>query len=414
MLPSFQFIFHSDNLDPILNSSKLDGAIVSATVTDVEGHVLFERLSGTHVVPASNQKLLSNAFALWEQGGTYRPKTQFWKEGKRLYIGSVGDPLMTYLQLKEASQKLTTNPFQEVLVHEAYAPNIPDSWEIDDLPNRYSAGVTAFSFDQNSFTAWAKGGQFKLIPEAFGVQIKVIPNPSKLRIAYDPLLRKMLVTGTIPKKDQLLDTLAIPFPDQAAASIFGRAFMAVSEVPSRTPDLTIEGSPVSEMIRRCLPPSDNNIAENLLLIGAMKEGPLGTDVYSTARIRLERFMNRVVGTAPDDIHVFDGSGMSRHNYVTTRAIAKLLAWCDAQPTSSFWHGALAHSGTGTLSHRLKGINFEGKTGSLDMVSSLSGYVTTKSGKRLVVSLIMNQYSCSGSDVHAIQDQFIQALSEDKL
>ena len=411
----FAFLVHRapSDLDRILANPKLDGALASATVTDLDGHVLYEHLSATHVVPASNQKLLSNAFALWEQGPSYRPLTSIWNEVDHIVIDAPGDPLMTYQQLKDAAQKLGNHAKRPVWVHEAYAPNIPDSWEIDDLPNRYAAGVTSLTFDQSSFTAWAKGGRFVLIPEAFDVRIRQVPGKGKPHLTYDPLTRKMIVIGAIPHKDQLLDTLALPYPDHAAASLFGSGFKETDEVPTRPADVTIQGGSIQEMIGRCLPPSDNNIAENLLLIGALKEGPLGSDPYATARPRLEKFLTRVTGVALADVHVFDGSGMSRHNYVTTRAIAKLLSWCHAQPTSQFWHGALAHPGSGTLTNRLKGIDFQGKTGSLDMVSSLSGYLTTQSGMHLIVSLIMNEYSCSGSDVHAIQDDFVKALASDR-
>jgi D-alanyl-D-alanine carboxypeptidase/D-alanyl-D-alanine-endopeptidase (penicillin-binding protein 4) len=59
-----------------------------------------------------------------------------------------------------------------------------------------------------------------------------------------------------------------------------------------------------------------------------------------------------------------------------------------------WRNALAVGGVdGTLRNRFKGTrvenNFHGKTGTLDQVSALSGYVTTASGEQLVVSILVN-------------------------
>lgn len=398
------------DLDQILSNPKLDGAIVSATVTDLDGKVIYEHNSSLHVVPASNQKLLSNSFALWELGPDYRPKTSFWKFPSRIVIDSPGDPLMTYEQLKKARKDLGLSRDLPVFVHEEYAPQIPDGWDHDDLPNKYAAPVCAFTFDRGSFTAWCRKGKAILLPEPFGVKTTYTRASGKPEVHYDPFARKVTVTGTLPASDKELDTLALPRPDEAAASLIGCGFTSTTDVPQASPDLVVIGGSTIEIVRACLPPSDNNLAENLLLMGARKEGELGASPYPLACRRMKSFLSNVVGINPADVHAFDGSGLSRHDYVTTRAIAKLMSWALNQPTGPAWRAALAHSGSGTLASRLKGITFDGKTGSLDMVSSLSGYLTTKSGKQLVVSIILNEYSCSAADAHNVQDQFLSTLA----
>lgn len=396
--------------DRILASPKLDGAIVSAIVTDLDGKPIYEHNSGVHVMPASNQKLLSNSFALWELGADYRPKTQFWKFPSRILVETSGDPLMTYDMLKSAGTQLGTNSRLPVYVHEEYAPEIPSSWEFDDLPNRFSAPVCAFTFDQGAFSVWSKNGKPVLAPEPFGVKIEYTPSSGNPSIEYDPFSRIVQISGALPKKDQELDTLALPRPDEAAASIFGSRFVPTTEIASGEPDLTITGSSTIEMVERCLPPSDNNIAENLLLMGARKEGPLGKNPYTAARSRLSNFLVRVVGIDRGDLHPYDGSGLSRHNYVTTRAIAKLLCWANSQPTGLAWRAAFAFPGKGTLTNRLKGLSFQAKTGSLDMVAALSGYLTLASGKTVVVSIILNQYGCSASEARGVADEFVKAVA----
>ena len=399
-------------LDRILSNPKFDGAVISATVLDADGKTLYDHNGSIHVVPASNQKLLSNAFALWSLGPDYRPKTNFWKLPNRIVIDSPGDPLMTYNRLIQARDALKLDRRLPVFVHQSYAPEIPDSWEIDDLPNRYSAAVTSLTFDQGAFTASIRQGRVCLLPEAFGVKIDRIASKGKVDLRYDLFARRITVSGELPAKDQMLDTLALPRPDEAAASLFGSSFHSISEVPNQAPDYVIEGGSTIEMVGRCLPPSDNNIAENLLLMGAQVQGPLGPRPYELARTRLESFLTRVVGIQPSDVHAYDGSGLSRHNYVTTRAIGKLLAWESSQPTGVAWRNAMAHPGIGTLSNRLKGLTFQAKTGSLDMVASISGYLTTKLGKNVIVSLIFNQFGCTASEARGIADQFITTLAND--
>jgi D-alanyl-D-alanine carboxypeptidase len=62
--------------------------------------------------------------------------------------------------------------------------------------------------------------------------------------------------------------------------------------------------------------------------------------------------------------------------------------------SQAWRDSLTVGGVdGTLGNRFKGTaaagNIRGKTGTLDQVSALSGYVTTAGGEQLVVSVLVN-------------------------
>jgi D-alanyl-D-alanine carboxypeptidase/D-alanyl-D-alanine-endopeptidase (penicillin-binding protein 4) len=131
-----------------------------------------------------------------------------------------------------------------------------------------------------------------------------------------------------------------------------------------------------------------------------------------AATALGRFLSTIVGAPEGDFHPQDGSGMSRHNLVTTRGIVKLLQWAMKQPTKDVWMDALAKPGTGTLNERLKGVPFIGKTGTLDMVVALSGYVQTKKDRTLTVSLILNHFTCSEREARTIADDFIKKLAED--
>jgi D-alanyl-D-alanine carboxypeptidase/D-alanyl-D-alanine-endopeptidase (penicillin-binding protein 4) len=160
------------------------------------------------------------------------------------------------------------------------------------------------------------------------------------------------------------------------------------------------------MVRACLAPSDNNVAEHLLLMAGSKPN----DDYPAARRALTEFLEGTVGTPPFDIIPYDGSGLSRHNLVTARALARLLAWCDAQPTSDLWRASLALPGQpGTLRNRLAGVNFAGKTGSLNHVSSLSGYV----GDRTVV-IMMNHFRGSAEAAREIQDAIVRRVASEAL
>jgi D-alanyl-D-alanine carboxypeptidase len=88
-------------------------------------------------------------------------------------------------------------------------------------------------------------------------------------------------------------------------------------------------------------------------------------------------------------------------------MAKLLRWSYDQPTRQIWLDSLARPGVGTLANRLKGTTFFGKTGTLDMVSSLSGYVQCKDGSLKIVSVIVNHYGCTTGEAQSCIDRFIE-------
>lgn len=400
------------SLDAPFAAPAFDGSLVALCVRDLDGKVLFERNSALRVMPASNQKLLTCAFALRSLGPDYRPKTNLWKTSTRTVVESEGDPLMTYARLKEAVTKLKLDHRLPVYVKQSYRPYWPDSWEVDDLGNKYAAPISAFTVDRGSFELWATNGRPRFEPEPFGTRLRYRPSAGPVAISYDPWKREVTLLGSLPKERKRLDTLSLPRPDEAAASVLGSFFVPTTTVPNSVPTAILEGNTIADTVAACLPPSDNNIAENLLLMSAQRFEPLGERPYEVARKQMKAFLTGNVGLPEGDINVFDGSGMSRHDLVTARSVSQLLVWANNQPTAAVWRNSLARSSAaGTLQERLKDVTFLGKTGSLDMVAALSGYVRTKSGGEVVVSVILNHYSGSAKDARNAADEFVRKVAE---
>lgn len=411
MIAPLVFALLSPQLDAILDVPDLKGANYGVIVTDLDGKVLYERNADLHVMPASNQKLISCAYALATLGPDYRAQTKIWKLRDRVVVESNGDPSLTYAQLAEARKTLRLNGRQPVYVKQAYRVGVPESWEVDDLPNRYAAKVSAFTFDQSAFEIWAKKGKPELRPSAFGVKLVHDATLGPGKTDYDPLKKIARYGDDLPQAETRLDTLALPEPDEAAASVLGKKFIPTDKAPDRAPDLVIEGKPLKEILKTCLVNSDNNMAENFMLMASAKLGDIHEDPYKFGRARVEKFLTQTVGIDPTEFHYFDGSGMSRHNFVTARTIAKLLAWANRQPTAPLWKSCLVSPMNGTLKRRLEGVDFHGKTGTLDMVVALSGYVRTKQGVDLISSVVLNQFNCSSAKARDIADNFTKSLYE---
>ena len=405
MLASLLIQLASQNLDKVWQDDKLKGAIVGACVVDQNGKELYAHNADLLMIPASNQKLITAAVALKNLGPDYRPVTNFWKMKDTIYIESTGDPTMSHDDLLKIRQQLKIGKSRNVLIHSAYGALLPPGWEWDDLPNKYAAPVSAFSVDRSSFELWTEGGKLFYLPEAYGATTSYHSGDGAPRVVFDPRTMVADVYGKLPAERTRLDTLAIGAPDVAAASILGRNPKKGSMMTKEPPTLAWQGKSLVEILKDELPSSDNNVSENLLLMSERVNGE--ADPYSVAQQRIALDLDDM-GIHPEEIKVSDGSGLSRHNVVTPRALAKLLAWADQQPTKSIWHDCLAKPGEeGTLRDRLQGIAFEGKTGTMDKVSALSGYLHLNNGKELIVVILVNDYLCSTAETRDLEDAFIK-------
>jgi hypothetical protein len=298
-----------------------------------------------------------------------------------------------------------------VYVRQGYRAGVPPTWENDDLPHRYAPRITAFTVDRASFSLVNDQGTPKLSPESYGVRIVHRPYGQQ-RNDFDPFGNLLVVYGELPKENKSIENFAIPEPDRAAASLLGGRLFEATDLPSRPPDVILEGDTLAKMSADCLKPSDNYLAECLMLLAAQKEGVLGANPYGIAPARMRSFLTKVVGLNDSEARPYDGSGMSRHNFVTPRGIVKVLNWAGKQSWAPLWKSSLAYPGQpGTLSGRLKDSSFIGKTGSLNSVSSLSGYVKAANGDSYSVSILMNHFIAPASEARTVQDAMIREIEK---
>jgi D-alanyl-D-alanine carboxypeptidase/D-alanyl-D-alanine-endopeptidase (penicillin-binding protein 4) len=171
--------------------------------------------------------------------------------------------------------------------------------------------------------------------------------------------------------------------------------------------------PLREVVALINKPSDNLITEiTLKTLGKEVRGE-GT---TAAGVQVLREFLQSAGLEMGAVHVVDGSGLSRINGVSPENFVRLLEYMHRSPHAEAFRDSLPVYGVdGTLRNRLRGTPVQGngyaKTGSLNRVSSVSGYLRTKNGRWLAFSIIMNAYNAAGSDARALQDRLVQILWE---
>jgi len=125
--------------------------------------------------------------------------------------------------------------------------------------------------------------------------------------------------------------------------------------------------------------------------------PFKLDKTTSADLGLAAVRNfeTSIGIPADGNIQVDGSGLSRHNLITTSALVALYTYMGKQSRySAIWRDSLPISGVdGTLRNRMKGTpaagNVRAKTGTIDQVSALTGYLTTAGGEPLIFSIVVN-------------------------
>ncbi len=119
--------------------------------------------------------------------------------------------------------------------------------------------------------------------------------------------------------------------------------------------------------------------------------------------------------APEDFYFYDGSGMSANDLIAPRAYTTLLVYAARQSVGEAWKSTFPDcGGDGSLGGRFKSTWLEGKlfakTGTLNEVNALSGYLTAASGKTLAFSILVNGHlPGSEAEIHAM-DRICEAIA----
>ena len=213
--------------------------------------------------------------------------------------------------------------------------------------------------------------------------------PSRLKILYTGLFPQDLVNLQAFLKKRGIRTTA-------------EKITAEDAVMQSADPLVLSVSPTLEtMIKWTLLWSDNVLAERLARLAAVTSGEQFNDkgIEVTFHTVLTNF-----GIDPDKIEVSDGSGLSKQNRVTAKAIADLLMKIRNDPKyASIYDGLPIGGVSGTLQNRFlttapQAVGLvHAKTGTLSGTVSLAGYVDSEDRQYIFVAIadkIPRRYSAS--------------------
>ncbi|KAF0981811.1 hypothetical protein FDP41_012468 [Naegleria fowleri] len=432
---------------------------------------LFDYNSDPFFQPASNNKLLTTIAALNQLGSKFRFQTTFYYDYKQksVVVRPMGDPTLTFeklkIEIKGVLQQLNTESVEQIIVDNSFFNpipftndgdfNFPSSWEWGNMQYTFSALPSSCSLEHNIFNFNVKAGTkvgdaliATIDDKTFEFAIPILQfdttftrtmncsggNNNKqqetVNAFYRPLDRKVIVRGQLCTSSISPQSLTILDPDE----FFVQAVKFISNKPVTLTYLsdeqranmfsfskdTIYSDNILRIMNTTLQESDNTYAELFLRqIGAFLKPSDSLTPFPSITQRGIQMVKNILTSAPYNLspNTFfqdDGSGLSRHNLVSARSLVDALVgvyYKGAGGVGGEVYKSLLPLGgvSGTLKNRFK--NFPGivsaKTGSLDGVSSLSGYIRNERFKDpIIFSIIVNQCPLSASQMHQIIDSIV--------
>jgi D-alanyl-D-alanine carboxypeptidase/D-alanyl-D-alanine-endopeptidase (penicillin-binding protein 4) len=176
-----------------------------------------------------------------------------------------------------------------------------------------------------------------------------------------------------------------------AGGDFGGA-VREGRAPAREPFAVLESPPLYDVVRDVNKLSNNVMARQLFLTLATASAPLPATPEKAADAVARWLAQRRV--AIPGFAIENGSGLSRSERLTAAGLARLLAVADASTVRDEFATSLAVAATdGTLERRMTQAHAAGqallKTGSLDGVRALAGYVIDGGGTRWILVAFVN-------------------------
>lgn len=445
--------------DKYLSKASTGVAIAKLDERSAEANLLFQSRGTTPLIPASNLKLITTAAALDRFGPDFKFRTQLLLNGEDLYLIGDGDPTLGDAEMLKPLGWDVTTIFQIwaeelkkrniAMVKNLYVDDsvfdeqfLHPNWPIDQEHLRYVAQVGGINLNANCV-------DFIIRRSSYGQPVTALMNPDTQYIN----LKNTCVTGDrdaiglvrvrggneILLRGQTDITRSAPIsvtvhdPAMYAASVLGETLAAegitIGNVPAR--DRTArtrfakEGqaggwsvvgaleTPMAPVLHRANKDSMNLYAEALCKrLGFIATHQPGTWLSGTTA--MGEFL-KSCGVTEDQFRLDDGCGLSKENAISAEAIVRVLAREFGGKHRQMFLDSLSVSGAdGTLKDRFAHTSLSGrvfaKSGYVNYVGTLSGYVHTTNGGWYAFSILMNEVPFrTNNRAKELQERIVEAI-----
>ncbi|MBU3919582.1 D-alanyl-D-alanine carboxypeptidase/D-alanyl-D-alanine-endopeptidase [Hyphomonas sp.] len=437
-----------------------EGVRLGVLVTTLDGAPVFAKRETERFIPASNTKMFTAAAMFHFVTGLQTPDPSIATslhlvpgEGDAppsLVLTGGGDPAVRdgadcvedcLRQLADAVVARGIFQVGDIYADDTAFPHEPwgMGWSWNNLPFYFGASVSALTVNGNALALQVVPGSAEGEPiravwaaddDLLGISNAAVTgapgSEQTLSLARWPGARDVRLSGSLPADAAPRNYfLSVDDPARSAAERLARLLTArsvtiegVIKVRSRS-DAPLMGTelsrltppPLLDSIAYSVKDSDNLFAELMLRHLARATGGEGAeDGLDAVNAMLDQ-----AGISRAEVELFDGSGLSPYNRITPAAAVKFLRWTSAQPWGDAFRATLPVGGQdGSLARRFRNTPLDGrifaKTGAVQGVNALSGFMVAASGETLVFSVIANDRPADAASVIPVIDSLLLQIA----
>jgi serine-type D-Ala-D-Ala carboxypeptidase/endopeptidase (penicillin-binding protein 4) len=411
---------------------------------------LYNRNADQLLMPASNVKVLTTAAALTRLTPQFRKQTPFLASGQApnlntLRIVGQGDPTLSDAKLEQIVQLLQSKGIRSIgtLIGDDsvfQGPLISPTWTWDDVQGGDGLPINSLMLNGNVMV-------LQLFPQKVGEPLGLKWRAQTPSATITIQNRSTTVNGAVQKFPEVnqaqnqLEVLGqlrsgsgpenvdVPVPNPGLAFLERfQGMLAARNIQVR--QMSVVSTPIAQaqewpiaainfpsliaLITEGNRNSNNLHAEVLLKLMGSQTPSLGKSYAESGLSVLQQTLTQM-GVDAKGYRPLDGSGLSRQNLSSAKAMVQTLQAISQSPYRTLFRSSLAVAGrSGTLSERFINTGVQGrlfaKTGTLKGAAALSGYLESSMGSTIVLSILVNHPTQSSSVLRQVVDQIVVAIT----
>lgn len=409
----------------VLKNSDVDMELISISIKEAStGKSIYSVNDKILMSPASVQKILTTPVIVETLGNDYKFSTELYSREDGVYLLKLGaDPYLKTSDLKQLLAPVKVES-KKIYIDDSVLDSKTwgEGWQWDDDMNVLMPKFGAYNLDKNLI-------KLTIMPPEKG-QFATIINPSKYPLVFFNNITKgektkldihrdssisdntIVLAGTVARPTTIyipVNNIKKYFELQAKNTlenkkVYLKSGFSSNKMKDTDKQEAIVTHDIEVAINDILKNSNNMVSETLFKLAGAKYCGFETGTDSSG---VKMFNDYCIKHKIDNsrIRITDGSGVSKNNLVSTNFVTEFLL---ATKNNEIMK-QLPTAGEGTLTHRLLPLknNIHAKTGTLSDISSIAGYLTSKSGKNYVFCIINNDMKLSPSDKKALEDYIIR-------
>lgn len=447
--------------DKTLQRAEVGIEIIRLGDTPEADRALFKHNSEIPLIPASNLKLVTTSAALANLGADFKFRTLLLKHNNDLVLIGDGDPTLGDAELlrksgwdvttlfknwAEGLKKNNLTQFNRLVIDDSIFDDqfLHPHWPAEQAHKRYVAEVAGLNLNANCV-------DFYLRTTAPGEIVRYIASPATHYINITNTCttggdnavwlsrqggsNEIILRGHTPSSSDVPVSVTVHDPALFAGNVLhetlsaaGIKFTVGAPVRDRTlrnallktpmdrdPSwsvLAINETPLATVLARANKDSMNLYAEALCKrIGAAQSGQSGSWKNGTA---VNGAFLQKIGVDSNEFHLDDGCGLSKENTISANALCQVLRHNhhDSAVKDAFFASLSIAGKDGTLEHRFAGTDLRGrvfgKSGYVNSVRTLTGYLKAKDENWYVFSILINQIADTATGKN-LQEQIVHAI-----